>query len=175
MVIVTAIGFCGGVVLLLYSILRRMGRAGGTLPVTAEWIGELSTDRYRPMMRLLDPADIEFLRSQPGFTPAMATRLRVQRCEIFLGYLRCLSADFKRVCAAVKILMLQSRRDRPDLAFVLLKNQAIFAWGICVIHVRVFLYRRGFCGVSVGQLIRSFETMRRELSTLIPAINSAAI
>ena len=53
------------------------------LPVTAEWIDELSIERYRPMMRLLDSGDIEFLRAQPGFTPKMVTKLRAQRCQIF--------------------------------------------------------------------------------------------
>src|ERR1039457_1660901 len=110
----------------LYLLVRRMAFNAKSLPLTAEWIDELSIERYRPMMRLLDGGDLDFLRSQPGYTPRMATRLRTQRCLIFRGYLRCLNADFGRVCAAVKVLMLQSRNDRPDLAAALVRHQATF-------------------------------------------------
>ena len=45
-------------------LIRKVAFEGGNLPLTAEWIGELSVERYRPMMRLLDGADLEFLRSR---------------------------------------------------------------------------------------------------------------
>src|ERR1700689_4415181 len=116
--------------LALLLLVRKVSFNGSSLPLTAEWIDELSIERYRPMMRLLDSGDLEFLRSQPGFTPRMATKLRVQRCQIFRGYLRCLNGDFQRVCAAIKVLMLQSQHDRPDLAGVLVQHQAMFSCGM---------------------------------------------
>ena len=58
------------------------------LPVTAEWIEELSIERYRPMLRLLNQEDLDLLRAQPGFTPQMATDFRVQRCKLLQEYLR---------------------------------------------------------------------------------------
>src|SRR5438067_10588189 len=107
----------------LFLLVRKVAFKGGSLPFTAEWIDELSIERYRPMMRLLDGGDLESLRSQPGFTPRMATKLRLQRCQIFRGYLRCLNGDFDRVCAAIKVLMVQSQHDRTDLALVLIQHQ----------------------------------------------------
>src|SRR5579864_3809496 len=95
---------CLALALALPMLLRKIAVSGGSLPLTAEWIDELSIERYRPMLRLLDGEDLEFLRSQPGFTPKMATKLRIQRCLIFRGYLQCLNADFGRVCAAMKVL-----------------------------------------------------------------------
>src|SRR6516165_3211006 len=100
-------------------VFRKLGSANRSLPVTAEWIDELSTDNYRPMMRLLDSRDIEFLRSQAGYTRKMEIKLRVQRCQIFRGYLRCLDLDFRRVCTALKLVLVQSAQDRPDLSVVL--------------------------------------------------------
>src|ERR1017187_6061293 len=132
---------CLALLLALRLLIRKVAVTGGRLPVTAEWIDELSIERYRPMMRLLDGGDLAFLRSQPGYTPRMATRLRTQRCLIFRGYLRCLNADFGRVCAAVKVLMLQSRHDRPDLAAALVRYQVTFACGILMVQFRLFLYR----------------------------------
>src|SRR5437762_1281290 len=121
---------CAAVIVGLALVLHNLTRAESALPVTAEWITELSTDRYRPMMRLLDLSDIEFLRSQPGFTPKMESRLRAQRTQIFRGYLRCLNLDFKRVATALKVLLTQSEQDRPDLAAALLQHQIRFASGI---------------------------------------------
>src|SRR5450759_906940 len=95
-VILTSTILLAALVLATVVVLRRLGSADRTLPVTAEWIDELSTDRYRPMMRLLDSRDLEFLNSQAGFTPKMESRLRAQRCQIFRSYLRCLEMDFQR-------------------------------------------------------------------------------
>jgi len=125
------------------------------------------------MMRLLDGGDLEFLRSQPGFSPRMATKLRVQRCQIFRGYLRCLSGDFQRVCAAIKILMLQSRQDRPDLAGLLVQQQLKFTCGMALVYSRLFFYRWGLCGVDVTSLVKNFDQMRLELRSLVPATLTA--
>src|SRR5580704_8545641 len=80
----------------LFLLVRKMSFNGNCLPLTAEWIDELSMERYQPMLRLLDGGDLEFLRSQPGFNSQMVSNLRRQRCQIFRGYLRCLSGDFHR-------------------------------------------------------------------------------
>ena len=49
-------------------LIRRLGSDNHVLPVTTEWLSELSTDRYRPMLRLLQETDFQFLRSQTGLT-----------------------------------------------------------------------------------------------------------
>jgi hypothetical protein len=153
----------------LFLLVRKLTFNGSSLPLNAEWIDELSVERYRPMMRLLDGADLEFLRSQPGFTPRMANKLRVQRCQIFRGYLRCLNGDFQRVCAAIKILMVQSRQDRPDLAGLLVQQQMRFACEMGLVYFRLVLYRWGVCGVDVTSLVKNFDLMRLELRSLVPA------
>lgn len=158
-----------GLAAALVVLVRKLVFADTSLPLTAEWIDELSIERYRPMMHLLDGGDLELLRSQPGFTPGMAAKLRLQKCQIFRGYLRCLRADFQRVCAALKLLMLNSRYDRPDLAGVLIRHQVMFECGMLLVCFRLFLYRLGLCGVDVADLVRIFEQMRLELRRLIPA------
>jgi len=150
-------------------LFRQFGMGGESLPVTAEWISDLSTERYKPMMRLLDSADIEFLRSQPGYTHEMENRLRAQRCQVFRGYLRCLTTDFQRVCTALKVVMAQSEQDRPDLAGVLVHQQMMFASGMIAIHFRLMLYRFGICNVEVASLVRIFDGMRAELCNLVPS------
>ncbi len=159
----------GALGVLAVALVRRLGSSDSTLPVTAEWIEELSTDRYRPMVRLLDSADIKFLRSQPGFTSKMEARVRAQRCRIFRGYLNCLDSDFKRVCLALKLVLAHSAQDRPDLAAALVQQQLTFASGLLGAHFRLFLYRWGMCSVDVSSLVKIFDKMRLELQTLVPA------
>jgi hypothetical protein len=149
-------------------VIRQFG-SERSLPVTAGWIDELSTERYRPMLRLLDSSDIEFLRSQAGYTRKMESKLRSQRCQIVRGYLRCLDMDFKQVCMALKLVLVQSAQDRPDLSAVLLHHQIMFASGMLAVHMRLFLYRWGICTVDAVALVQIFDVMRIELRCLVPA------
>jgi hypothetical protein len=173
LVLVISAAVASTLITALWIVFRRIGSAGRTIPVTAEWIDELSMERYKPMLRLLDGEDLQFLRSQPGFTPRMAARLRAQRCQVFRGYLRCLSSDFGRICTAIKLMMLHSRRDRPDLAAVLVRSQVVFATSMLVVYGRLYLYRFGVCGVDVSSLVRTFDSMRVELRQLVPATMAA--
>jgi hypothetical protein len=165
---------CAALVLAFVLLIRRLGGVGGSVPVTLEWIEELSVQRYRPMLRLLDARDLEFLRTQPGYTPSLARNLRAQRCRIFRSYLRCLSADFARVCAAMRVLIVHSRRDRPDLAATLICSRFQFACGLVALHTQVLLFRCGVGTVDVRGLVKIFDGMRLELRNLVPDAMLAA-
>lgn len=165
---------CVAVGAALVFVIHTVARPA-SLPVTADWIDELSMDRYRPMLRLLDEREFRELRSHPGFTPAMASRLRRQRCRIFRGYLRSLSSDFSRVCLALKLLMMQAGEDRADLASTLVRTQIAFACGMLAVYVRLALFAAGVGTVDVASLLQVFDGLRIELRTLVPATSAAAI
>jgi len=131
-------------------------------------IFEISVERYIPMLRLLDDSDFRFLRAQPGFTTEMAARVRAQRYRIFLAYLRNLREDFARIAAALKFLMAHSPHDRPDLASVLLRAQLVFAWGFATAYLRAYVWRFGYGSVNAGELLRVFDGICFELSSLSP-------
>ncbi len=162
-----------GVASVLAYLVRKVA-FGGELPVTSEWIEDLSLDRYRPMLRMLDGDDIEFLRSQPGFTPNMATKLRAQRTQIFRGYLKSLEGDFARVCSAIKLIMVHGKNDRPELAETLIRQQVTFACSMLGVRLRLQLYSWGVCGVDVTRLVKLFDSMRLELRSMVPATSSMA-
>lgn len=153
---------------IVFTIRKAAPRPKG-LPVTAGWIEGLTLTRYRPMLRLLDPEDLQIVRSHPGYTPAMLAKLRRQRCHIFRGYLRSLQEDFARVCLALKLVMAQAGTDRRDLAAILIRSQVQFAAGMALVHVRLALYGLGFGTVDARQLLRIFDGVRVELRTLMPA------
>ena len=111
-------------------LVRLLGSDNPVLPVTTEWLTELSTDRYLPMLRLLDDADFQFLQSQKGFTAEMASSLRRRRVHAFRGYLRLLEADFARAAAALQVILAHSACDRPELAFLVFQRRLTFALAI---------------------------------------------
>jgi len=158
-----------GLISVLAFLVRKVGSSGRGLPITSEWIDDLSLERYRPMLRILDGDDIAFLRSQPGFTPGMARKLRAQRAQIFRGYLRSLETDFGRVCSAIKLVVVQSQYDRPDLAETLLRQQVMFACAVLSVRFHVVLYSMGVSDVKVSNLVKIFDSMRLELRTMVPA------
>jgi hypothetical protein len=142
--------------LALAMIVRNLGSTRQYLPVTAQWIEELSIERYKPMMSLLEAGEFEGQGS------------RAERCVIFRGHLHDLNMDFRRVCMALKIMMVQSEQDRPDLAAALIRHQIMFAWGMTVVSARLFLFQWSNCNVDVTGMVRIFDVMRLELRSLVP-------
>ena len=164
--IVVVMGLAGA---LAWAMYRRQAPFQGGLPVDASWMEELSVERYRPMLRLLDEAEIRTLRSCAGFTARMEARFRRQRCDIFRQYLAALRADFNCLSMALKTLMAESTQDRPDLASVVVRNRAAFLWALVLIEFRLALYRRGWGTVNVAELVNRFDVMHAALHVLVPA------
>jgi hypothetical protein len=156
-------------VIAVAALVRRLGSETSTLPVTAEWIDELSADRYRPMIRLLDGRDIQFLRAQPGFTRAMESDLRPRRCQIMRDYLRCLDLDFNRVATALGLLMVQSEQERPQATAALMEYRLRYEAASAVVRARLFLYRWGIGTVDAAPLVRVFDAIRVELRQVMPS------
>jgi hypothetical protein len=153
----------------LAFVLRKILRQNVVLQPTSSWIDELSVELYRPMMRLLDNGDFDFIRSGLGFTARDLSQLRRDRCRIFREYLRLLHSDFHRVCFAIKLLMVQSQEDRPDLAAFLLRSQLAFAVGMARVQWRLLMFRFGLGNVDVASLLKLFDVARVELKSLVPS------
>jgi hypothetical protein len=169
-IILSAFGAAGLLLALaFFLVLRRLAPRSTTLPVTLEWIDDLSLDRYRPMLRLLDEDDLAVLTGHPGFGRARAGRIRADRCAIFRDYLRSMSLDFGRICKAIEILLVQSQHDRPDLAVLVLKQKACFTLAVMEVHVRLVMFRYGWGTVNVASLMGVFDGLRFELRSMVPA------
>ncbi len=150
------------------ALLARRALSTGTLPVTTDWLDDLSLERYRPMLRLLAEEDPRLWIGGPGFMPQTAERIRAQRCRIVGGYLRSMEADFALICTALKIIMTQAQHDRPDLASRLVRGQIRFTFGMAFVRSRLLLYRWGLGRVEVKGVMRVFDGMRLELRALVP-------
>jgi hypothetical protein len=150
-------------------VFHRLICPKSSLPATAGWIEELSVNRYAPMLWLLDRRAIGSLRSRQGFTPSMEKKFRRKQCRIFHAYLRHLTATFGRMTLALKLVMLHSPHDRPDLAKTLIRSQVAFAVGLLFVHAKVALYRMGVGSGNASRLLLLFESIRAELRLSIPA------
>jgi hypothetical protein len=159
---------------LVILLLHRLVSKSQSIPDGFDPLDELSFDRYRPMLRLLDGADFAFLRNQSGFTPQLETRLRGQRTRVFRAYLRDLRDDFGRISMAAKLLMVNARDDRPDIASALVRSELTFAWALAMVHVRLALYSWGFGTVSAAALLNTFNRLRGEFRTLVPVTAAVA-
>ena len=140
-VIIAASVVCIGLVLVMVRLTRHFA-APQPISVTAEWIDELSIDATH-LLRLLDEERFQFFRTEPDFTPKMATKLRIQRCQLFHERLRHLDNDFKLVCMALKVIIVESKHDRPDLAWALVRNQTTFVCGMMMVRLQLERYRYG--------------------------------
>lgn len=165
---VLAILIAVGAVVALGLVVRRAAFSYNSLPVTAEWIADLSQERCRPLLGPLDGSDLEFARLRRASDRRTAAKLRRERCQVFKDYLQRLQGDFGRATVALKVLMVQSREDRPDLAAALLRHQLAFGCGMVAARTRLFLYRWGIGSVDVSGLVRAFDAVASELRAVLP-------
>ncbi len=155
--------------LLVVSFLfRTLTRTGAHWQPAHQVPGNVAA-RYAPMQRLLDESEYRFLAAHPAFGKTRARRIRAERREIFRAYLRCLGRDYARVCASIRIVMMESGVDRPDLAKALLRNRAIFTAALVGIEFRLTLHACGVGTIDVSPLVASLEGMRRTLDNLASA------
>ncbi|HWE49282.1 MAG TPA: hypothetical protein VG273_05815 [Bryobacteraceae bacterium] len=142
----------------------RTLRAAEALPASKNVAG-----RYRPMLRLLSDEDIRFIAGDPiGFKA-----LRAERRKLFRRYLSCLTKDYARLLAGIRMVMVQSGVDRPDLAKALAKNRALFALAICKVEFRLALHAAGIGAVDVSGLVGAFDTLHDQIARFSAVPNLA--
>ena len=126
-------------------------------------------DRYRPMLRLLSDADLNFASANP----VLRKKIRAQRREMFRGYLRCLTKDYARLLSGLRESMVASSVDRPDLAKALAKNRALFALALCRIEFNLQLHALGIGKVDVSGLVNALDSLRGAVGVMTPAASGA--
>lgn len=125
---------------------------------------EVCMERYRPMARLLDTEDLNFLASQPAYQPEMRTRLEDSRRRIFRMYLGELSVDFHRLHAAARRMVAEAPEQHADLVPLLIRQQIAFWRALAVIEVRLALSRTGLVGVNASGLLEIVDQLQRAVS-----------
>lgn len=144
---------------------RLSARDRLSLPLE-DWEGLFSPSRYQAMERLLDEADERFLWSHQKFNREADKKFRRQRVKIFRGYMQQLSEDFTRICKALKLMMVESKVDRRDLAGIMMKQQFNFAFLMMTVEVKLILYSVGWARVDAKALLQPLVALRSQLQML---------
>ena len=159
-----------GVVLLLaaifVSLICQLLRRRMPGEYSLEWLSEFSVDSYRPMERLLDQRDYEFLATQPGFHSGIARELRAERHRIFRIYLRSLIRDFRTLVGLAELMMVYSEDDRPDLARTIFRLRRQFYLNVITVELRLALLPLPVGAINVGKLLQPLAAMRENIQQL---------
>jgi len=145
------------------ALLVRLASRVDDRCLTAEWLDSLSTDNYAPMQRLLDRRDFEFLASQPGYRREIGDQLLTERRRVFAGYLNRLVGDFNQLVRLIKLSLVHSTQDRPELAQSLVKEQVRFYSQVCWIRFRLAFFPLGLEHLDTGKLVAAVNAMRDQL------------
>ncbi len=123
--------------------------------------------RYRPMFRLLDESDCEFIAGGFRGDSQLLRRFRSERRSLFRIYLRNLGADHTRIVTAIRNLMIESRLDRPGLAKALHRCQLKFAMAMISVEFRLLLHGMGIGTVDVRSLVAAVEGLQLQLQGMV--------
>ena len=130
-------------------------------------------EKYAGMVRLFSPRDLDFLRSQPAFTPLIESDFRRRRAEVFHLYLRSMQRDFKTIHAAARMMTAQGVGG-PDLSAQLLTLPFVFRRTLLVARWRVFLFKHGWASpsISISPAVEAMFLLRGQIN--LAAVASAA-
>jgi hypothetical protein len=150
-----------------FLLLRRFFAASSAYAEVSEPL-DLSWRDYRPLSRLLDRADFDYLR-QRGVSEARIAKLRVERRKLYRVCLRSLAQDFNQVHRCVNLVLIQSRIDRPELAAELAKQKLTFYRNLLYVEFRLTLHACGIERMPTIDLLQPFEALQAQLRLLAVA------
>lgn len=154
-------------------LLYRGGLRRQTSMADAAWLHDFSPEKYRPMMRLLDRQDYDWLTAQ-GMEKSAIRALRTERRRIFGTYLQNISRDFGKLHSAASALVLALPDDEPQLAGRLLNARVQFQRTMIGVRMNLLLHDLGVGSVDVRQLVSGIEALHQDLRPLMTVRSGAA-
>jgi hypothetical protein len=148
----------------LLMVLRKI-QTGNS--VSGEVVQEYSAERYRPLFRLLDESDSDFIRAGLPEQSRKLRRFRAGRRSLFRVYLRDLGADHSRIVGAIRQLLVDSQVDRPDLAIALYRCQFMFRLAMASIEFKLLCHAMGIGTVDVRSLVVAVEGLQLQFQDML--------
>ena len=112
--------------------------------------------RYRPMLRILDAAELDYIQrcAPPG--SELAGRVKRRHIRLFREYLRALQTDFECLQHAGRQLVAQGA-GQPSLAANLFQAHVQFSKSLWILRFRVAALQLGFGSVDARAILGAFE------------------
>jgi hypothetical protein len=150
----------------LAFLFARLASSAGRPPIDPESWKYFSADRYRPLTRLLDPVDIEFLRAQPGYQPGLERELAGIRRRAVLALVGEMRQDFDALIGFGQAWLQTGQAD--DLfRDQLFERKLRFSRAFLMLRFQLLGWRFGVCRVDVRPLV---ETLRSAEGLLRPML-----
>jgi hypothetical protein len=158
----------GGVFATLFLALFR--HASGANPPNPKWLDEFSLDKYRPLERLFDSADLAFVAAHPGYTASLGRKLASSRRAAARLYLAELTVDFDGLFRLGRQMVAGAREDRSDLASTLFQQWLAFHLRVLSLRLRLRLAPLGLAPRGRVGLLEALGRMRSVVAILdVPA------
>jgi len=135
-------------------------RASGVNPRGVSRLDDFSLDKYRPLDRLFDPADLQFAAAHPGYTASLGRKLASDRRAAARLFLAELTIDVDRMVAIGREMLAASHHDRPDLAATLFRQWLAFHLRVFSLRVQLRLAPLGFAPRRSAGLLEALTRMR---------------
>jgi len=155
-----------GIAFLVISRMRSIVQAMSAAEAASA--SAVAADRYRPMLRLLSDEDLQFVPAH------LRTAVCADRRKLFRSYLQCLAKDYARLLGGIRMAMVRSGMDRPELARALAKNRFLFVVALCRIEYRLALHAAGLGRVDVSGLVEALDALRTQVAAFTPMAAGAA-
>lgn len=165
-------GVVGLALLTTFAVLLRslVSTQSVETDIESSVLPDVRMDRYKSMAGLLSEEDMEFLKRQPGFTPAMGRRFRAERRQVMRAYLKSLQTDFATLHLAASQLLMVAPVDQPQLAHELMKQRWIFTRELALAHCNLTLDAMGMGTVRIDSLVSNLAKVQQHYSNLSNAI-----
>jgi hypothetical protein len=145
-------------------------RTYGANPPDTKWLDQFSLDKYRPLDRLFDSADLHFAAAQPGYTASLGRKLAASRRAAARLYLTELTVDFDRLVRLGRHMVTVSPRDRSDLVSTLFQQWLAFHVQVLSLRFRLRLAPLGLRTTRPAGLLEQLSRMRVVVAMLdVPA------
>jgi hypothetical protein len=145
----------GAILFVVYRL--AMGKAD--LP-SGDWLKNFRVERYAILERLLQDDDLESIERRGGVWAQTARRLRRERREIALRYVRLARRDYRRLSILLRAATAASSEDRSDAAVELLAHKVRFEWAVFSAECALIL---GFNPASAaGSIIKPLGLLRTQ-------------
>ncbi|HVY92892.1 MAG TPA: hypothetical protein VHA14_09095 [Bryobacteraceae bacterium] len=146
----------------LVQLVAWIRRVDANRPGSAE---DVDPDRYNPMLRLLAGYEDEPLAGTMG----AENRARIR------AWIMALAHDYSLLLKELRLVMVQSGEDRPDLAKALLSNRLLFAVALFRLDLRLRLLALGIGGIEAfrtetEELTRTVRQLRGQLYRVESAV-----
>jgi hypothetical protein len=137
------------------------------------WI-EVQAESWKPLERLLDPTEFEFLR-RLGPGRRRVRKLRARRRTLFRIYIRRLVAEFNSTTQCLRDAQARRGDKRTDLAQTVTRQRWQFYRTLANIEMLLILDAQGWSdsGPSL-ELLHKLESLHLECRALVPASAESA-